>query len=228
MDQIRDAYLEELLSYREDDLLVFKQLIRQKDAAIDGFEDKDIKAGRKALSEVFRVHICMKKAGVGLEQFCCDLNNNYSKQVCQYLQEISKAHRQIEYFKPIFLAKKKIDSSKSDLVGSEVTGDQHLEDSGKYYPCFKCDYFKPDYIGAKQYKFKVKLDGTLLSTQKTINKKFEELKEAKSQASTNLTTIGMQLICEVMIVQSELGNLGILPTFNQVIQDKFSYDRHTA
>ena len=123
--------------------------MRWKVTTIDRSEDEDIKAGRKALNEVFRVCICMKKAGVGLEQFHRNLNNDYNKRVCQYPQEISEAYRQMEYFKSIFLAKKKTDSGKSHPVGGEVTGDQHLGDSENCYPCFKCDYFKPDCMGAK-------------------------------------------------------------------------------
>ena len=67
MDQMRDAYLEELLSYCEDNSLVFKQLMRWKDTAIDRSKDKDIKASRKTLNELFRARIYMKKVGTGLE-----------------------------------------------------------------------------------------------------------------------------------------------------------------
>ena len=70
--------------------------MRQKVTATDGSKDEDIKAGRKALNEVFRVRICMKKAEAELEQFHRGLNNDYNKRVCQYLQEISEAHRQMD------------------------------------------------------------------------------------------------------------------------------------
>ena len=46
---------------------------------------------------------------------------------------------QIEYFKPIFLTKKKTDNSKGDQIGGEVTGDEHLGDSRKRYLCLKCN-----------------------------------------------------------------------------------------
>ena len=62
-EQIRDKYLEELLKHREDNTLLFKQLIRWKDAAKDGSEDENIKVGRKALNEVFRARIYMRKIG---------------------------------------------------------------------------------------------------------------------------------------------------------------------
>ena len=51
----------------EDDILLFKQLIRCKDAAKYGSEDYDIKAERKALNKVFRARIYIRKAGSGLE-----------------------------------------------------------------------------------------------------------------------------------------------------------------
>ena len=66
----------------EDNTLLFKQLIRWKDAAKDGSEDEDIKVGRKALNEVFRARIYMRKAGSGLEQFRHDLSNDYKKRIC--------------------------------------------------------------------------------------------------------------------------------------------------
>ena len=55
-------------------------------------------------------------------------------------------------------------------------------------------------MGAKKYKFTVKVDSTAVNSQDFINKKFKELKEAKSWASTNLAIIGMQLMGEVDII----------------------------
>ena len=72
----------------------------------------------------------------------------------------------MEYFKLIFSTKKRITSSK-------VTGNQHLGDGGKHYPCFKCERFKPDCMGAKKCRFIIKLDSTLVNSQEVIDKKFE-------------------------------------------------------
>ena len=127
-----------------------------------------------------------------------------------------------------FLIKKKPDSSKSYSKVGKVTGDQHLGDSRKHYPCFKCDRYKPDCMGARKCKFTVKIDGIPINSQEIINKKFKELKEAKIWTRINSATIGTQLMGEAEIVQSNLGNIGILPTLEEVIHDEASHDGHTA
>ena len=45
-------------------------------------------------------------------------------------------------------------------------------------------------MGARKYKFATKLDSTHVNSQEVIDKKFKDLKEAKSCASTNPTKTG--------------------------------------
>ena len=134
----------------------------------------------------------------------------------------------MEYFKAIFSIKKKTNSGKSYSKVGEVTEDQHSGDGGKCYPCFKCNWYKPNCIGARKCKFTVKIDGIPINSQEIINKKFKELKEAKIWTRINSATIGTQLMGEAEIVQSNLGNIGILPTLEEVIHDEASHDGHTA
>ena len=109
-----------------------------------------------------------------------------------------------------------------------MTGDQHLGDARKCYPCFKCDWYKPDYMGARKYKFTVKIDGIPINNQEIIDKKFKELKEAKNRAGTNSTTIEIQLMGRAEIIQSDSGNIDILPIFEEIIHDEAWHDGHTA
>ena len=55
-------------------------------------------------------------------------------------------------------------------------------------------------MGTKKCRFIVKIDSAVIKSEEVIDKKFKELKEAKSWASTNLAIIGMQLMGEVDII----------------------------
>ena len=134
----------------------------------------------------------------------------------------------MEYFKPVFSLKKKTDIGKNYSKVGEITGDQHLGDGVKCYPCFKCEHYKPECMGVRKCKFSVKTNGTSINSQEIIDKKFKELKEAKNRARTNSAPTGTQLMIESEIIQSESSSTDILPAFEEVIQDEASHDRYAA
>ena len=123
----------------------------------------------------------------------------------------------MEYFKLIFSTKKK-------TTGGEVTRNQYLEYGVRQYPCFKCEQFKLDCIGAKKCRFSAKLSSTPINSQEVIDKKFEQLKEAKTRVGANPTTTSTQLMTETEIVQSDKSYVDILSSFDKVIQDELSHD----
>ena len=169
---------------------------------IDGSEYEDVEVGKKALNEVFRARICMKRSGSGLKQFRRDLSNGRNSRVRQHPQDVSEAHRQIECFNPIFSIRKKPDGGAGGNGGREVNGDQHLWDGGKIFPSFKCKRHKPEHMGAKRCTFTTKVDGLPVNTHQAIDKKFEDLKEAKKRASANPTTTGTQFSVIWMVYQT--------------------------
>ena len=135
----------------------------------------------------------MKQLEPEYEQFHMDLSNGYTSKDREHPQNISNAYRQIEYFKLVFVPRKKSDEGSSlqsgnKTKGGDINGDQHMSDSSKQYLYFKCGCFKPDYIGAKQCKFTSKLNGSPVNNQEIINKKFEKLKKAKKRTSSSPTT----------------------------------------
>ena len=81
-------------------------------------------------------------------------------------------------------------------------------------------------MGAKKCRFTVKLDSIPVNSQEVIYKKFKQLKEAKTQAGANPTTTSTQLMGEAEITQSDIGNMNILPLFDEVKQDELSHDNH--
>ena len=68
-----------------------------------------------------------------------------------------KANRQIEYYRSLVQFRKKGDKQKRS---------QHLVTDGgnKKFPCFRCNYLKPDYYRSKIYKFNKKADRTKVNS----------------------------------------------------------------
>ena len=51
---------------------------------------------------------------------------------------------------------------------NEVQGSQNLGDGTKKHPCFKCDHFKPDFYGARNFNFTGKAGASEINTQKSL------------------------------------------------------------
>ena len=86
---------------------------------------------------------------------------------------MSEAYMQIEQFKPVRVKEKKMDEVKgtqhtqtgNEDKSNEVQGIQHLRYEVKKNPCFKCDLFKPDLHGNRNYKFTSKAEGLVINNQ---------------------------------------------------------------
>ena len=70
-----------------------KALKRWAEAATDGSEDSDIKAGIKALTEVIKGRIYIKRSGKDYDQFRRELSNHYNRRSSEYPQDVVEANR---------------------------------------------------------------------------------------------------------------------------------------
>ena len=103
----------------------------------------------------------------------------------------------MEYYKPIKVTKKvevtrsqhrqsgkpkSDEDGKGKPSGDVIDGFQNVQDAKKY-PCFCCDRFCSECLGAKSCSHEKKKDGAPVNSLEVIDQKFEALKKAKQQGS---------------------------------------------
>ena len=113
---------------------------------------KEIDAGKKALTDLFRARLHIRRSGSAYEQHRRDFANGHINRSREQPRDVVEANRQIEYYKLLLMNRRK----------PEESGSQHLleEDKDRKFMCFRCERTKPDCNGAKNCAFDKKADGS--------------------------------------------------------------------
>ena len=144
-----------------------------KEALDDGAMDREIAAGKKALTVVFRARVCVRRSGRTYDQFRRDLSNGYIARSREQPIDIVEANRQMKYYRPLHIGKRK---------SEDVSGSQHVQDGEKEkFTCYRCERSKPQCNGARNCTFSTKADGTAVNSQEVIATKIQEMQAERQR-----------------------------------------------
>ena len=166
--KFRDSYMEEQINRGQDLSKTYLVLKGWKEEAVYGTMDREIAAGKKALTDVFRARLCIRRSGGMHEQFRRDFSNGYISRSREQPMDLVEANRQMEHYKPILTSRRKT---------GEAAGSQHLLEGDKdKFVCFRCERCKPECSGARHCAFDKKADRSSVNSLERIAAKYQDLK----------------------------------------------------